>query len=51
MDLNPFLTLYIDAMLNVDTNVNVKFKHTISDNNFYLIIFVSSWILNVCLKL
>ena len=30
MGLNPFLTFYIDAMLNVDANANVKSEHTIS---------------------
>ena len=29
MGLNSFLTFYIDAMLNVDANANVKCEHTI----------------------
>ena len=33
MGLNPFLTFYIDAMLNVDTDVNVKCEHTIAHLN------------------
>ena len=32
MGLNPFLTFYVDAMLNVDgdANVNVKCEHTLT---------------------
>ena len=30
MGLNPFLTFYIDAMLNTDTNANIKCEHTLS---------------------
>ena len=32
--LNPFLTFYIDVMLNVDanTNINVKCEHILNDN-------------------
>ena len=30
MDLNPFLTFYIEAMLNVDVNANVKCEQTIN---------------------
>ena len=29
MGLNPFLTLYIDAMLNIDANANVKCEYTL----------------------
>ena len=36
MGLNPFLTFYIEAMLNVDANANAKVKceHTLNERVF-----------------
>ena len=37
MVLNPFLTFYIEAMLNVDANANVKCKQTFTFVQLYSI--------------
>ena len=36
MGLNPFLTFYIDAMLNVDANANIKCEHAINTSSVVL---------------